>query len=330
MTIMRRFEILPVSIKKPLLPFSIHRDMLYYPIYVGDSFSESLCGRHSHTLKNAGVLSCPPCKPAPGRLHILEEESFWGCVYRGYNLSLQKHARLVLNTGERCMSITEMEILPRFQLAVASGMLGLVSILGLMLPVFAFFAVPGVAFGIAARVAIRKYELKGILLAKAGLTLSLIFGMVSPIWAITWYEIRFRSEALPGYRRVNFLEIMKDRKHSESRLAARVGQNVCFKGYELDPGRVKRDTFRMSCQRPSSGFGSKANPEDVVLVKLPEGKFRKWRYEMIAVSGTLVRNPAAYSQSKAPKFILEQSEVFEARTLDGSILSSSSRGEGGC
>lgn len=228
------------------------------------------------------------------------------------------------------MSITEMKYSPVSSLAVASGILGVVSILGLMAPVFAFFAVPGVAFGIAARVAIRKYELKGILLAKAGLTLSLIFGMVSPIWAITWYEIRFRSEALPGYRRVNFLEIMKDRKHSESRLAAQVGQNVCFKGYELDPGGVNRDSFRMSCKRPSSGFGSKANPEDIVLVKLPKGKFRKWHYEMIAVSGTLVRNPAAYSKPEAPKFILEQSEVFKARTLDGSILSRSSGGEGSC
>lgn len=227
------------------------------------------------------------------------------------------------------MSMTEIKYSPVSSLAVASGVLGVVSILGLMAPLFAFFAVPGVLIGIAARVAIRKYELKGLFLAKAGITLSLIFGIVSPIWAITWYEIRFRSEALPGYKRVDFLEIMKDRKHSESRLTALVGQNVCFKGYELDPGRVKRETFRMSCQRPSSGFGSKANPEDVVLVKLPKGKFRKWHYEMIAVSGTLVRNPAAYSKPEAPKFILEQSEVFKARTLNGSVFSSSNS-VGGC
>lgn len=214
-------------------------------------------------------------------------------------------------------------------MAVASALLGMMSLLGLIFPLVALFAIPGILFGIAAIVAIRRYELNGLRLAKAGLTLSLIFGILSPVWAVTWFEICFRAEAVPGYTRVNFQEIMQDRKHAESRLAALVGQNVCFKGYELDPGREKRDTFRMSCQRPPSGFGGKADPEDVVQVQLPDGKFREWSNEMIAVSGTLVRNPEANSRPEAPKFILVQSEVFEARTLNGSLVSRGS-GSRGC
>jgi len=227
------------------------------------------------------------------------------------------------------MSMAEIKYTPVSSLAVASALLGLMSILGLIFPLVAMFAVPGVLFGIAAIVAIRRYKLNGLRLAKVGLTLSLIFGIVSPVWAVTWFEICYHAEAVPGYTRINFREIMRDRKHSESRQAALVGQNVCFKGYELDPGREKRDTFRMSCKRPPSGFGGKADPEDVVLVQLPEGKFWEWRNEMIAVSGTLVRNPAAYGQPEAPKFILVQSEVFGARTLNGSLVSRSG-GAGGC
>ncbi|MDF1744055.1 MAG: DUF4190 domain-containing protein [Gimesia sp.] len=221
--------------------------------------------------------------------------------------------------------MTDFKYSPISLMAVASALLGMMSILGLIFPLVALFAVPGVLLGIAAILAIRRYELNGLRLAKAGLTLSLIFGIVSPVWAVTWFEICFRSEALPGYKRVNFREIMQDRKHSASRL---VGQNVCFKGYELYSSREKRNSFRMSCQRPPSGFGGKADLEDIALVKLLEGKFWKWRNELIAVSGRLVRNPDADHNPEAPKFILEQSEVFEARTLNGSLVFRG--GEGGC
>lgn len=228
------------------------------------------------------------------------------------------------------MSTTEIKYAPVSSLAVASCILGGVCVLGLMTPLFAFFAVPGITFGVAAMAAIRKYELKGLFLAKAGLMLSLVFGIVSPIWAITVYEIRFRSEALPGYKRVNFQEIMEDRKNSENRLAALIGQNICFKGFQLIPSRgSERNSILVSSQRPSSGFGSKANLEETVLVKLSEGKFWQWRSETIAVSGTLIRNPNAQSDPAEPKFMLLQSEVFKALTLNGKSLYEKS-GRGGC
>lgn len=220
----------------------------------------------------------------------------------------------------------ELHYSPISRQAIVSFALGILCIFGLVFPLLAFLAVPGIILGITAVIAIRRYELSGQKIAWMGIQLSLVFGILTPIW----YEIRFRSEALPGYRRVNFLELMKDRKKSESKLTALIGQNVCFKGYELTPSRViERNSFRMSYQRPPSGFGSKANPEDMVLVKLPEGKVWKWSYEVIAVSGTLIRNPAAQRDPEEPKFMLVQSEVYKALILDGVFLSGGG-GRGGC
>jgi len=222
--------------------------------------------------------------------------------------------------------MTDFKYSPISLMAVTSLLLGVLCILGLIFPLIAIVAVPGVIFGIAAKSAIHHYELGGQKLARLGIRLSLIFGILTPVW----YEIRFHSEALPGYKRVNFLEIIQDRKHSESRLAALVGQNVCLKGYALLRSRENElKSFPMSYHRTSSGFGSKDDPEEIVLVKLLEGKFWKWRYEAIAVSGTLARNPDAQTDPEAPKFILEQSEVFEARTSDGLLLSGGG-GRGGC
>ena len=124
------------------------------------------------------------------------------------------------------INATEGNYSPISLMAVASALLGMMSIPGLIFPLVAIFAVPGILFGIAAMAAICRYELNGLRLAKAGLTLSLIFGIVSPVWAITWFEFSYQAEALPGYTRVDFREIMQDRKHSESKLAALVGQFI--------------------------------------------------------------------------------------------------------
>lgn len=224
------------------------------------------------------------------------------------------------------MSTNQINYSPVSSMAVASALLGMMSLLGLIFPLVALVAIPGILFGIAAIVAIRRYELNGRKLVRLGICLSLVFGILAPVL----YEIRFYSEALPGYKRVNFAAIMKDRKQSESNLAALVGQNVCLKGYGLLRSRKSElNAFPMSYQRPSYGFGSKDNPEEIVLVKLPEGKFWEWRYEAIAVSGTLIRNPDANRNPEAPKFVLEQSEVFEVRTWDGLLLSCGG-GRGGC
>lgn len=220
----------------------------------------------------------------------------------------------------------ETDYSPLSLLAVTSLVLGVISVLGLFFPMITLLAIPGVLFGIAALVAMRRYELHGRNLARLGICLSLVFGILAPVS----YEIRFYSEALPGYKRVNFLEIMQDRKNSESHFAALVGQNVCLKGYGLLRSRNSElNAFPLSYHRRSSGFGGKDNPEEIVLVILPEGKIWEWQHEAIAVSGTLVRNPAAKNNPDVPKFLLEQSAVIEARTWDG-LLRSGGGGRGGC
>jgi len=193
-------------------------------------------------------------------------------------------------------------------LAVVSAGLGAFSILGMLFPWLALFTVPGIILDFVALKSIRRYELSGRNLAKVGICLSLIFGILAPVW----YEIQFRSETLPGYQRINFAALMQDSKHSRQKLTALVGEHVCLKGYALPRRELQLNEFQMGYERPGSSFGWEPDPEKTLMVQLPDGKSWKWHYEPIAVSGTLVRNPNAESHSDAPRFKLVQSEVSKA------------------
>ncbi|MFH1302891.1 MAG: hypothetical protein ABIK07_17655, partial [Planctomycetota bacterium] len=155
---------------------------------------------------------------------------------------------------------------------------------------------------------IRRYELSGQKLARLGICLSLIFGILTPIW----YQIQFCSETLPGYQRVNFAAIMQDRENTEQKLAGLVGEHICLKGYALPRRELQLDEFQMDYERHGSSFGWKPDPEKTLMVQLPEGKSWKWHYDPIAVSGTLVRNLDAESNFDVPRFKLVQSAVSKA------------------
>lgn len=206
------------------------------------------------------------------------------------------------------MSQSEVYIAPVSLQAIVSSALGVFCICAMLFPWLALLAVPGVVLGYMALKSIRRYELSGQKLAKVGICLSLIFGILAPVW----YEIQFRSETLPGYQRINFATIMQDRQHSQQKLAALVGEHVCLKGYALPRREIQLNEFQMGYERPDASFGWKPDPEKTLMVQLPDGKSWKWHYEPIAISGTLVRNPDAEFNLDAPGFKLVQSEVAQA------------------
>jgi len=89
--------------KRTLLPFSIQCGYALLPIYVGESFSESLCADIRTTYKKRWcVLHAPALlETSTGRLHKCEAESYWGCIYRDYINSVLAETALVLNTGSQ-------------------------------------------------------------------------------------------------------------------------------------------------------------------------------------------------------------------------------------
>ena len=201
--------------------------------------------------------------------------------------------------------------------AVTSAGLGVFCILGFIFPTLAWLAIPGVVLGCVALKSIRHYELSGRKLARRGIQLSLVCGMLAPFWHLAWYEIRFHSEALPGYQRVSFGEIVNDRKNFESRMESLLGQNICFKGFAIYAGQGShKHQFELYYSQPRGGFGFQPGHREVVSVQLPRGKSWEWNHQSIAVSGKLVRNPDAKSDPEAPQFLLEQSAVFPALTAD--------------
>lgn len=200
--------------------------------------------------------------------------------------------------------------------AIISLVLGVLCSLGLIFPWLGVLAIPGFVLGLFALQSIDHYELSGRKLARRGIQLSLLFGSLTPAWQLTWYEIRYHSEALPGYQRIDFMSIVQDRKHADTRWESLIGQQVCLKGFALPEKGGRLRLFRMSCQQPPTSFGSKPDPRETIMVQLPEGNTWEWQYEPISVSGTLVRNPEAELDSNAPRFLLQQSAVFPALTSD--------------
>lgn len=201
--------------------------------------------------------------------------------------------------------------------AVMSVGLGVFCLLGIVFPWLALLAIPGVVFGFVALKSIKHHELSGRKLARSGILLSLVCGILAPLWHLTRYEIRFHSESLPGYQRISFGEIVNDRKNFDCRMESLLGQNICFKGYAIYTGQgFHKHQFDLYYSQPGGGFGFQPSAREVVLVQLPQGKTWEWTHKRIAVSGKLVRNPDAKTDPEAPQFMLKQSAVFPALTSD--------------
>ncbi len=197
--------------------------------------------------------------------------------------------------------MTDPEYSPMSSLAIVSALLGFAGLLGLVAPEFALLALPGIATGLAASFAIRKYRLNGIRLARAGIALSLIFSLLTPVWHVT----RFNSEALPGYERMDFSSLATaDDQHLEPL----IGKKVCLKGYAIPNGMVAVSKFFLSPD------GSIKNAKKLVIVELPEGTSWDWQGGAIAVSGTLVRASTVNQDPKILRFVFRASSVRDSKT----------------
>lgn len=197
--------------------------------------------------------------------------------------------------------MTDPEYSPMSSLAIVSALLGFSGLLGLTAPEFALLALPGIATGIAAGFGIRKYRLSGDRFASAGIALSLIFAILTPVWHVT----RFNSEALPEHERIDFssLDIANDQN-----LEQLVGKRVCLKGYAIPNEMIAMSTFLLSPD------GSTRKAEKAVIVELPAGITWKWQYEPIAVSGSLVRASTVNPDPKIPKYVFRASSVRTSKT----------------
>ena len=72
--------------KKTWLPFSMHCGYALLPIYVGNSFSDSLIHEIRNRFRKRWCVFHVPSllNSETGDLHTLEHNSFWGCMYREF------------------------------------------------------------------------------------------------------------------------------------------------------------------------------------------------------------------------------------------------------
>jgi hypothetical protein len=183
-----------------------------------------------------------------------------------------------------------------------STILGMVATFGLLTPELAVIALPAIAIGVAALVAIRKYELCGRPIALLGVAYSIAILLATPIWHVT----RFRAESLSGYERLDFFSIAGK---SADRLEPWLGRQVCLKGYAWRPSQSQElNQFVMSPD------GDEDQPNSAVAVNLPPGELWHWGHAALAVSGILVKNPVHQYDPTAPKFVLNLSTVRISQT----------------
>jgi hypothetical protein len=201
--------------------------------------------------------------------------------------------------------MSDRERAPLSLLAVFAAVFGVLAVFGLVAPEFAALAVPGIGTAVAALVAIRKYELGGRGLAMTGISLSVVFSVLTPVWHVA----RFQSEAPRGYERIDFASVSQPKRQ---RLDEFVGKKVCLKGYGLTP----RSSAEMTSMNSFlfSPDGDRGRPQMALLVQLPVGETWHWQWEPVAVSGVLMRNPKSAADPKAPKFVLKMHAIQLSRT----------------
>ncbi len=109
----------------------------------------------------------------------------------------------------------------------------------------------------------------------------------------------YRSEAPPGYARVNFSRDLDEH----------VGQPVCIKGFALFENADRCDQFALT---PN---GSNYRGAPIVVVQLANGDLWEWTNDGVAVSGTLEQIPPSDEIEDYPRYVLRDAIVRPSRTL---------------
>jgi hypothetical protein len=156
------------------------------------------------------------------------------------------------------------------------------------------FTVPAFVFALIGVRGKKMYGLAGRRLAQFGLPLSLAIAAGAPLYD-AW---QFRSEAPAGYRRLSF----------SNDLDNYVGQQICLKGYALLTGDTAVDRFVITDD------GYSRDPNNPILVELPDGRLWEMTTDGVAVSGRFERLPPS-DDDRYPRYVLRDAVVRPSRTL---------------
>ena len=190
---------------------------------------------------------------------------------------------------------------PVSRFAVAAVLIAPLAGIGLAIPEAIAFAAPAICCAALGLREIRKYQFAGRRLAIGGLVTAVTCTACIP----SWHYVRFHSESLAGYRRVDFGDLVKRKD-----LGSIEGSNTCLKGY----ADIKRDwtssptrTFLFS---PEGDW----EKNDAIRVQLTSDQEWQPTLDGLAVSGTLIRNEAWIEGGDEPKFIFRTSLICPARS----------------
>jgi hypothetical protein len=128
----------------------------------------------------------------------------------------------------------------------------------------------GVALSLLALLKIRRHsdELSGRTLARAGLALSLFFGVVGP----AWLTYNYVTEVPDGYERISYAELQPEPGQQVPPAAFSLeGKKVFIKGY-VYPGREKEgiQQFLLVRDQGECCFGGNPKLTDRILVTLED------------------------------------------------------------
>lgn len=157
--------------------------------------------------------------------------------------------------------------------AIATVVLGILSITGLMIPPLLVLAIIGTLLGIYSVFTLRarQAEFSGLGLAKTGLALCLLIG----IGGISWHIYDFATEVPEGFERVSFYDLQSDSDNPKAgpppAAYALDGKEIFVKGYvypDQDFGKTKR--FVLIPDLKTCCFGGQPDLTDMIEVTLED------------------------------------------------------------
>ncbi len=200
-------------------------------------------------------------------------------------------------------------------IALAFGVMALSGFVGMF---GLYVALTGTVLGIVAVSQIRAAQgtVKGGMFAWSGLVLSFL----SLTLGSTKMAYAYSTECPEGFIRVNFPNDISDkqflytpRRQLHPDVVPLVGQRIFLKGFMWLTQKSEGLTeFILLKDNGECCFGGKAQPYDMMMIKLPEGETTKGYIGMVSVAGVLSVNLNAGEDDAV--YTIDASLVEEART----------------